>query len=84
MELKGLVTVHDNDAYTRYGPIVTTADGLAFFTSRPRTDNGGNALHAEVTVAVCAAPANVRADQLLGDATQGAIQRLDPQVLNGA
>ena len=35
------VTVHYTDAYTPYGPIVTSDEGLAFFTIRPRTDNGG-------------------------------------------
>jgi hypothetical protein len=35
------LTVHFTDAYTPYGPIVTSDEGLAFFTIRPRTDNGG-------------------------------------------
>jgi hypothetical protein len=35
------LTVHYTDAYTPYGPIVTDAEGLAFFTIRPRVDNGG-------------------------------------------
>ena len=35
------LTVHYTDAYTPYGPIVTSDEGLAFFTIRPRVDNGG-------------------------------------------
>lgn len=35
------VTVHHTDAYTPYGPIVTSEDGMAFFTIRSRTENGG-------------------------------------------
>ncbi len=35
------LTVHYTDAYTPYGPIVTSDEGMAFFTIRSRTDNGG-------------------------------------------
>ena len=33
--------MHYTDAYTPYGPIVTSEEDLAFFTIRARNDNGG-------------------------------------------